>query len=273
MPATATHQSPTSTRDKRKRPQRTRTKNVSHHPALELSTLRVQEVNLEPGKEHVVCPDCRTWCPITGLRTPKLVPHDGPNARRCIGTNRRVLLDVPIAEWRQVLAEGVTDTASRRRTSVRRKPQVKALPAISQMTSAPVSAADALTAYREHFTMCTAGRAPGRCGGTHRCADGARLAALYEQLQRTQPHRDREHKQEDRVEALLTRHRSAVARRHTAARWAEHRDNTAAGRKSLAKRSGTTIEEANNACRLHPANTVPELRGPNLPLEPHRIRT
>ncbi|WP_327156669.1 hypothetical protein [Streptomyces tubercidicus] len=261
-----------STSQTRERTKRSRTKNTSHRPALALSALPVQELDLHPGAEHLVCPDCRTWCPVTGLRSPKLVPHDGQNARRCIGSNRRVLLDVTTAEWRQVLAEAVTDTASRRPTSVRRKPQAKVMPAISQMTSAPVSATAALTAYRKHFTMCAAGRAPGRCGGTHRCADGARLAALYEQLQRTQPNRDREHKQEAQVDALLTRYRSAVATRNTAARWAEHGENTAAGRKSLAKRSGTTIEEANNVCRLHPANTVSELRGLNVPLEPRRIR-
>lgn len=255
----------------RERTKRSRTKNTSRRPALALSALPVQELDLHPGAEHLVCPDCRTWCPVTGLRSPKLVPHDGENAQRCIGSNRRVLLDVTIAEWRQVLAEAVTDTASRRPTSVRRKPQSKTLPAIPQMTSAPVSAADALTAYRKHFTMCAASRMPGRCGGTHRCADGARLAALYEQLQRTQPHRDRQCKHEARVEALLTRHRSATAMWNTAARWAEHRENTAAGRKSLAKRSGTTIEEANNACRFHPDNTVSELRGLTVPLEPRRI--
>src|SRR5260221_14303938 len=60
-----------------KRRTKTRTKRVSHLPPLTVSALAPNEIDLLPGTESLVCPDCRTWCPITGQQgaTPKLVPH------------------------------------------------------------------------------------------------------------------------------------------------------------------------------------------------------
>jgi hypothetical protein len=69
-----------------------------------------------------------------------LVPHDTGRAGRdaairCQGSNRLVTVDIPFEEWLERLEDGVAETASRRRTTVRRKPKAQQAPAISQMAS------------------------------------------------------------------------------------------------------------------------------------------
>lgn len=125
-----------------KRRTKTRTKRVSHLPPLTVSALAPNEIDLLPGTESLVCPDCRTWCPITGQQgaTPKLVPHHTERAgtagaRRCTSSNRRVVLDLTIPEWRQCLADAITDTASRRSTKVIRKPKTPPAPPVSRIGS------------------------------------------------------------------------------------------------------------------------------------------
>ncbi len=109
----------------RKRPTRTRTKQVSSLPAITVSKLPPIDIDLLPGTESLVCPNCSRWCPITGHdgRNPKLVPHHTGRAgtaepRRCIGSNRRVKLDLTIAEWRELLADAITEASSRQPTAV-----------------------------------------------------------------------------------------------------------------------------------------------------------
>ncbi|GDY70441.1 hypothetical protein SAV14893_098340 [Streptomyces avermitilis] len=83
------------------------------------------DIDLLPGTESLVCPNCSRWCPITGHdgRNPKLVPHHTGRAgtaepRRCDGSNRRVKLDLTIAEWRELLADAITEASSRQATAV-----------------------------------------------------------------------------------------------------------------------------------------------------------
>ncbi|MFJ9447157.1 hypothetical protein ACIRRH_35705 [Kitasatospora sp. NPDC101235] len=135
-----------------KRNRRTRTKNVSSRPALVVSTLPPTHYDLLPGTEHLACPDCQTWCPITGAQgeQPKLVPHHTqmagtPGARRCIGSNRLVVIDVTIAEQQQDWADAVAETASRRPTRVLKKVKAPQAPAIVQIAQ-PRPAAPAPTA-------------------------------------------------------------------------------------------------------------------------------
>ncbi|MES5824883.1 hypothetical protein [Streptomyces sp. RG80] len=118
---TATSAMPTA----RKRPTRTRTKHVSSLPAITVSKLSPVDIDLLPGTESLVCPNCSRWCPITGHdgRNPKLVPHHTDRAgtaepRRCLGSNRRVKLDLTIAEWRELLADAITEASSRQVTAV-----------------------------------------------------------------------------------------------------------------------------------------------------------
>ncbi|MFI8769503.1 hypothetical protein ACIGN6_31990 [Streptomyces sp. NPDC053792] len=259
-----------------KRRRKTRTKNVSHLPALVASQLKASEIDLTPGKEHLVCPACERWTPITGvLGTPKLVPHPvgragTAEASRCVNTNRRVVIDVDIAEWRTGCTEAAATAAARRPTKVVRKPKAVAAPAVSQITPAPLSAASALDAYREHFKKCRKSSGTDHCGGTRRCADGARLAALYEQLLPSHSVHDRVRTREAQVDKLRTRVRTTKASKTAAAEWAKHREATTMPKTELAKRSGTAVEEANNTRKLPAPGTISYLRGIEVPLKPLR---
>ncbi|MGG7572502.1 hypothetical protein [Streptomyces sirii] len=161
----------------RPRPKRTRTKNTSHRPTLALSTLPAQDLDLEPGKEHLVCPDCRRPCPITGLRSPKLVPHDGQHrARRCIGSNRDVLVDVTVEDWRQHLDGAFRDADCRRSRRQFYKPMPG--PATPIHRIGRPSADSALAAYRAHRKQCDA------CTSRGGCVTGTGLVIDYTELQR-----------------------------------------------------------------------------------------
>lgn len=118
------------------------------------------------------------------------------------------------------------------------------------MPSVPKSAADALTAYRGYLKKCRSSNAAGRCGGSHRRADGARLAALYAELERTEPVRDRE----ARVDALLARYRATTT-------WTKHTTAIANTETATAKRSGTAVKEANNACQRLGSRSTCHTRG------------
>ncbi|MFC9067929.1 MULTISPECIES: hypothetical protein [Streptomyces] len=127
----------------RKRPRRTRTKRVSLLPALQLSQLLPQHIDLRnPLRAVLVCPDCKTWCPITGIqaRVQKLVPHHTGRAgvaaaTRCRGSNRRIEWDMTIPEWREALEDAIQQTASRRPTQVTPKPTATPAPAVSQIAA------------------------------------------------------------------------------------------------------------------------------------------
>ncbi|MFF4983789.1 hypothetical protein ACFY3O_27520 [Streptomyces sp. NPDC001046] len=146
-------------RTARPRKSRTRSRNVSARPALVLSALAPHQYDLRPVCASLVCPDCKTWVPITGVQAvrQKLVPHDtgraGKDAAiRCQGSNRLVTVDVPFEEWLERLEDGVAETASRRRTTVRRKPKAQPAPAVIQMATrkqAPTSAGRPLWLLRK----------------------------------------------------------------------------------------------------------------------------
>jgi hypothetical protein len=135
----------TSTLERTARPRRSRTRSrtVNARPALALSTLRPHQYDLRPACASLVCPDCETWVPITGLRStaPKVSPHDTGRAGRdaavrCrLGSNRLVLVDVTVRKWEERLTDGHAETVHRRRTTVRRKPKVAVAPAVSQIAA------------------------------------------------------------------------------------------------------------------------------------------
>ncbi|MFD3680593.1 hypothetical protein [Streptomyces sp. NPDC058613] len=110
----------------RERKSRTRTKHVSQLPAIKLTQLLPSHIDLmEPLTAAIVCVDCKTWCPITGMlgHVQKLVPHHTGKAGeaaaiRCRSSNRRVEFDMTIPEWRQALADAVTEASSRTATMV-----------------------------------------------------------------------------------------------------------------------------------------------------------
>jgi hypothetical protein len=256
----------------KKRKTRTRTPRVSNRPAITVSKMLPNLIDLLPGTESLVCPDCETWCPITGHdgHTPKLVPHHTnpartPGRHRCIGSNRRVQIDWTIPQWQQHLADAIKETSSRRATNVLRKPKAAVAPAVTQITPRPLTPEAARAAYRTHVKQCQA-----RCASPARCTERTRLAETVARLTRQEPRRQQ-------VRAILARERArfdqayaAQAAKERAAEWAKQAEAKVL-RSALAKKAGTATEELNNTCRSHPADTVSEFRGPGLSLEPLRI--
>ncbi|MEU5161233.1 hypothetical protein AB0G74_16725 [Streptomyces sp. NPDC020875] len=127
----------------RPRRSRTRSRTVSARPALALSTLKPHQYDLRPACASLVCPDCETWVPITGLGTkrPKVVPHDtglagkAPSVRCRLGSNRLVTVDLTVRKWAECLEDGHAETGHRRKTTVLRKPKVAVAPAVSQIAA------------------------------------------------------------------------------------------------------------------------------------------
>ncbi|MEU0034651.1 hypothetical protein [Streptomyces sp. NPDC006333] len=188
----------TATPTARKRCRKTRTKRVNPRPPILASTVAVTEIDLAPGREHMVCPECRTWCPITGMTgTPKLVPHHTdpagtPNPRRCMaGSDRRVTIDITADRWRTQLVEARPTTVSRRATKVLPKPKTAPAPAASQLTPVPLAAETVRLAFRRHQQQCQAckGKLKGRDGLPLPCRDGERLAITFLRLLRQEPRR------------------------------------------------------------------------------------
>jgi hypothetical protein len=182
----------------RKRRRKTRTKNVSGFPPIIASELKATEIDLTPGKEHLVCPDCSTWVPITGvLGTPKLVPHHTGRAgaaeqQRCTdGSNRRVTIDVEVDVWRTELAEAAPTVAFRRATKVLPKPKTGSVPAATQLRPALLSAESVRLVFVRHRKACAVCEyeVTGRNRQPQLCADGERLAVTYLRLLRQEPRR------------------------------------------------------------------------------------
>ncbi|MFE0489181.1 hypothetical protein [Streptomyces griseoaurantiacus] len=128
-------------RTARPRRSRIRSRTVNARPALALSTLKPHQYDLRPVCASLVCPDCKTWVPITGLGTkkPKVVPHDtgcagkSPTVRCRLGSNRLVTADVTVRKWQERLEDGHAETGHRRKTTVLRKPKTAVAPAVSQI--------------------------------------------------------------------------------------------------------------------------------------------
>ncbi|WP_221355315.1 hypothetical protein [Streptomyces beigongshangae] len=247
----------------RKRPGRTRTKRDNRREPMLLSKIDPQEINVREGEaKSLVCPDCRTWRRLIGDTKLVIREHcvsdkvtEGQKHVRCDGSNQVVQLDIPVEQWSEAML-AADSTATGRRSA---RQHYKPLPAPAKTVTklAVPTAQTALAAYREHFKKCQSSGAPGRCTGNQRCAAGAKLAAAYEQR-----------KVLDRERTRFDRSYTAAAAKNTAAEWAKHHEATADAKTALAKRSGTTVEEANNACRIRQAGTVSEFRGPLLPLAP-----
>ncbi|WP_105973653.1 hypothetical protein [Streptomyces geranii] len=249
----------------RKRSGRTRTKRDNRRAPMLLSKIDPQEINVREGEaKSLVCPDCRTWRRLMGGTKLVIREHcvsdtvaGGEKHVRCDGSNQVVQLDITIEQWSEAML-AADSTATGRRSA---RQYYKPLPAPAKpVTKMAPTAQTALAAYREHFKKCHASSAPGRCTGNQRCAAGAKLATVYEQR-----------KVLDRERARFDRSYIKAAAMDTAAEWAKHHEATVEAKTATAKRSGTTVEEANNACRIHPAGTVSEFRGLEVPLQPVRI--
>ncbi|MCP2314037.1 hypothetical protein [Kitasatospora paracochleata] len=201
---------------------RTRTKNVSCWPAIIASALPSNLIELTPGLEHLACPDCNTWCPITtdkGSKQRKLVPHHTrpagtPGAHRCRSSNRLVNIDLSVDAWQQKRADANKEAASRRPTTVLKKVKAPAAPAITQLDPAPATADSARKTYETHRARCAA------CTGRKHCQDGEHLAADYLRLLRREPERRRIRALYEEVQAAGERARARQLPTRRAKEWA-----------------------------------------------------
>jgi hypothetical protein len=240
---------------------KTRTKRVSPLPAIVLSSLRPDLIELTPGLEHMECPDCGTWCPITGMQgTPKLVPHHTdragtPNPRRCRSSNRKVTIDVTGEQWNE-LAAARADAAVRRATKVLRKPKTPPAPPVSKLVAPARGAAAARRDYEMHRKTCAG------CTRRSTCDTGQRLLAVYVQLLQLEPERRKSREFFARERARFDRQYAASARETNQAMWAKAGP---APRAETAKRSGTAVEDQNNTSKSTRPGAVSELRAPEVP--------
>ncbi|MER6393939.1 hypothetical protein ABT236_36505 [Streptomyces sp. NPDC001523] len=247
-----------------KRRRKTRTSNVNSRPPVIASKLKVNEIDLAPGKEHLVCPDCSTWVPITGmLSTPKLVPHHTGRAKtaephRCAaGSNRQVTIDVEAGALRTQLIEGTPTAASRRATKVLPKPKVQPAPAATQVKPAPLSAEQVSRVFRQHQQQCLAckGEAKNADGQTLPCPDGERLAVTVLRLLRQEPKRQA-------IRELFARERRRFDRQYAAAAPAKRASEWAAVR--------GRVSDADTARKMLPRGDRPA-DGPSVPDEPEHL--
>ncbi|MFH8558927.1 hypothetical protein ACH4FE_35795 [Streptomyces celluloflavus] len=266
-----------------KRRRKTRTKTTSHRLPIVASSLKANEIDLTPGKEHLVCPDCGRWTPITGMASaPKLVPHHTKRYRttsphRCSSSNRRVTINIAVDDWRTELAEAAPTTASRRATKVLPKPKTTTTPAsVHQLATTRAQQAAsaearliplldrARNAHTTHRTTCTT------CGSGGRCAEGRELEIAFREVEAT---------------AVLTREQRALRDQRTADQQRAARQQSL--RVALPKvaranrdrhnlprpeaRSKKTLVDEHELVRRAASWPAPTHGGPGLPLEPPRI--
>jgi hypothetical protein len=213
---------------------RVRTRHTAGLPPLRLSTLPFDKMNLLPGETSAVCEACRTWCPISGIASPKLVAHrachcptpkDGPPQcpHLCGHSDRRVILDADPEEWGRKSAEAAADVVARRATAVRRKPKTPPAPPLGQIVRGPRTADDAHKAYVTHRRRCAAcsKQAHDQHGRPLICPDGRRLGQIYVLLQQDEPERRKiaarneryaEKAERERARSLPARRAAEVAR-------------------------------------------------------------
>ncbi|MFD4224758.1 hypothetical protein [Streptomyces griseus] len=255
----------------RKRPGRVRTKRDNRREPLLLSTIQPSNINVREGEiATIVCPDCETWRRLMGETQHKIREHcsrgcTGHAAEcgehpRCPGSNQAVRLDISVEQWGEAMLAADSTATGRRSARQHFKPIPAPSKPVMQMSPIPETSGEALAAYRSHLRTCRSSSSASRCLGTHRCSEGARLAALYAELTQTQGQRN----SEARIDALLTRSRAART-------WTRHAKATSGSNTILAKRSGTEIEEANNSVRTRAAGAVSEFRGADVPLDPLKI--
>ncbi|MGW2255147.1 hypothetical protein ACWCXH_33920 [Kitasatospora sp. NPDC001660] len=206
----------------RQRKSRTRTTNVSSQPALLVSKLPLNSVQLTHRAEVLACPACQTWCPLTlnkGTKEWKIAPHHTmkagtPGARRCSNSNRLVIIDVTLVRWQEQRVEASADVAARRPTKVLHKVKAPLPKAIHQLTPAAPTAETAHAAYVGHRSRCAACTDPKK-----RCTDGLRLGATYLELLRQEPERRAAQARAEEEQQLAERRQAKEQLKQRAAEW------------------------------------------------------
>jgi hypothetical protein len=161
----------------------------SKRQPLSAKAMNPTHLNIRQGERtSLVCPDCKRWRFVNrgGLVVGHRInapgyeanPHHTDGERRyrdeaatapldfgprCRGSRRKLIVDLPLAEWELRFAEVLANTAQRRSDSAERLPRPKATPAVSQMPT-PRTAKAALDDHLKNCpkcrtrTLCPAGR-------------------------------------------------------------------------------------------------------------------
>ncbi|WP_189389971.1 hypothetical protein [Streptomyces sp. SDr-06] len=232
---------------------------------MSLSSLPVEQVNLHPGEESLVCPDCSTWCPITGLAAPKVSPHSdrGLQGQRCRGSNQIVAMDMVVEDWQRRSAEMCVDARSRRGPGrVVRKPQAAVPTPVGRL--AQVLAAQERTVTSRlpelltaaHDALAAHQRACPTCDGRRRCPVGTDLEYRWAEVRATA--------------TVRGEHEETVRRRQEQAdlaRVAGQRRESAARNRELLRRAGDTERRRS----VLPVGTVLPREGREVPLQPRDV--
>ncbi|MFJ7250146.1 hypothetical protein ACIQWA_36680 [Kitasatospora sp. NPDC098652] len=101
-------------------------------PALRLSTLRPNQIEMPPGlPASLVCPDCSVW---RRINRSKIQPHFlDDETTYCPASAQRVEKDVTPEQWAKRIEDGVADVAARRPTTVLKKVKTPTAPAVVQI--------------------------------------------------------------------------------------------------------------------------------------------
>ncbi|WP_328698511.1 hypothetical protein [Streptomyces sp. NBC_00342] len=240
-----------------KRPSRTRTARTNGRPILSLSTIPAQDINLLPGETSLVCRDCETWCPITGLQTPKTTPHPRPaqqGGHRCPGGNQLLNLDVTFDEWREQLQAVEATAAYRRAPRQHHKPVPQPPTPVHRLADRESKVQSRLPQLleRARCSVLTHRNACPACQTGGRCVTGRELEI---RLGETQASCEIAREQMERQERRTARQQAAPSVRE--AQWAEH--------------GGEAVEKANNSCTTRALGSLSEFRGPGLPMLPQDV--
>ncbi|MGW3699070.1 hypothetical protein ACWECR_35065 [Streptomyces sp. NPDC005056] len=270
----------------RKRRRKTRTKTVSSLPAIVASEFKTNEIDLTPGKEHMVCPDCEQWTPITGmLGAPKLVPHHTKRhrttePRRCSSSNRQVTIDVEVDAWRTELVEAAPTTASRRATKVLPKPKaamapvpVHRLAATREQQGAPAGARLLPLLDRARRTVVAHRATCTTCGAGSRCATGRELEIWLRETEATAVLAREQQAQHDRIvgeQRRAEQQEQARARQRSLRKVLPKVDRAARHRHNVPRpeaRSMATLVDEHELIRRVASWPAPMHGSPGLPLE------
>ncbi|MGC5401738.1 hypothetical protein ACPXCP_39120 [Streptomyces sp. DT20] len=237
-----------------KRPSRTRTARTNGRPILSLSTIPAQDINLLQGEMSLVCRDCETWCPITGLQTPKTTPHTQPaqqGGHRCPGGNQLLNVDVTFDEWREQLQAVEATAAYRRAPRQHHKPLQQPPTPVHRLADRESKVQSRLPQLleRARYSVLTHRNACSACQTGCRCATGRELEI---RLGETQASCVIAREQMERQERRTARQQTVSAVRK--AEWAAH--------------GGAAVEKANNLYSERRPGSLSEFRSPQLPLTP-----
>ncbi len=169
----------------RKRPGRVRTKRDNRRPALLLSAIKPQNINVREGEVmSIVCPDCERWRRIMGDTQLKIREHctrecaaGGTSCEehtRCPGSNQPVRLDISVEQWGEAMLAADSTATGRRSARQHYKPLAQPPAPVYRLADRGPQGTPALPrllpllerarhAVDQHRAACSLCRTGGRC--------------------------------------------------------------------------------------------------------------